>query len=292
MAKIRRHSVGSVLFSGWNITFLSLFSLTILYPFAHVVASALSDNAAVLGGRVTFYPIRPTLEALRQLMINRGYRSAMGNTIFTTIVGTVLNVIVTSMLAYVLAKKELPLVRQLNFLVVFPMFFSGGMIPTYLIVRNLGIINTYWAYFLPSLISPFYCLLLRNFFASLPKELEESAILDGATNARILMTIIIPLSKAAIATIALFYAVEHWNVFLQAIMYITNRSLWTLQMFLRELIAQSDMSFEKPEGADQFVALESLRMAAILVSVLPILCVYPFVQKYFVQGVMVGSVKG
>lgn len=196
------------------------------------------------------------------------------------------------MLAYVLAKRELPLVKQLNFLVVFPMFFAGGMIPTYLIVRNLGIINTYWAYFLPGLVSPFYCLLLRNFFASVPKELEESAIIDGATNARILVTIIIPLSKAAIATIALFYAVEHWNVFLQAIMYITDRSLWTLQMFLRELIAQSDLAFERPEGASRFVALESLRMAAIIVSILPIMCVYPFVQKYFVQGVMIGSVKG
>lgn len=225
-------------------------------------------------------------------MVNSGYRTAMLNTIFVTVVGTILNIIVTSMLAYPLSRKNMKIAKALNFYVVFPMFFSGGMIPTYLIVRNLGIIDTYWAYLIPSLISPFYCLLLRNFFASIPKELEESAIIDGANYVVILFKIIIPLSLAAIATIGLFYAVEHWNVFLQAIMYVTDRKLWTLQMFLREIISQSDFAFEKPEGADQFVALESLRMAAILVSIIPILCVYPFVQKYFVKGVMVGSVKG
>jgi len=288
----RRRSTGERLFSIGNALLLILFSITIIYPFAHVASSAMSDNAAVLGGRVTFYPIEPTFEPLRQLLVNRGYRTAMLNTIFITIVGTALNIMVTSMLAYPLSRKTIRLSRILNVMVVFPMFFSGGMIPTYLIVRNLNIIDTYWAYLLPALISPFYCLLLRNFFASIPKEMKESAIIDGANHAQILFKIIIPLSMAAIATIGLFYAVEHWNVFLQAIMYVTDRKLWTLQMFLRELISQSDFAFEKPEGADQFVALEALRMAAILVSIIPILFVYPFIQKYFVKGVMVGSVKG
>ncbi len=275
-----------------NISFLVLFSITIIYPFAHVAASAVSDNAAVLAGKVTFFPVRPSLEALRQLMVNRGYRTSMLNTIFITILGTTLNILITSTLAYPLSRHDLKLSKFLNFLVIFPMFFAGGMIPTYLIVSKLHIIDTYWAYLLPSLISPFYCILLRNFFSSIPREMEESAIIDGASHIRILFQIIIPLSKAAIATIGLFYAVEHWNVFLQAIMYITDRSLWTLQMFLREIIAQSDFAFESAEGANSFVALESLRMAAIIISVIPILCVYPFIQKYFVKGVMVGSVKG
>ncbi|MBT3276300.1 MAG: carbohydrate ABC transporter permease [Spirochaetales bacterium] len=283
---------GEKWFGVFNLVFLVGFSLTILYPFAHVAASAMSDNAAVVGGKVTFYPVGLPLEPVRQLTVNQAYRTSMFNTIFITAVGTVFNMIITATLAYPLSRKTLKLWAFLNFAVVFTMFFSGGMIPTYLIIRNLGIIDTYWAYLLPGLISPFYCILLRNFFSSIPKELEESAIIDGAGQVRVLFQIIIPLSAAAIATIGLFYAVGHWNVFMLAIMYISKRSLWTLQMFLREIVAQSASILESPELPEDEVALESLRMAAILVSVIPILCVYPFVQKYFVKGVMVGSVKG
>lgn len=290
--KTYNDSASEKVFRFLNLCFLSLFSLTILYPFAHVASSALSANEAVLGGMVTFYPVRPTTEALRQLLVHRGYQSAMLNTVFITCVGTVLNLFVTAMLAYPLSRRALRLSKVLNIIVLFPMFFSGGMIPTYLVVSNLGLTDTYWAYLLPALVSPFYCLLLRNFFASIPKELEESAIIDGAGYGKILISIIMPLSMAAIATIGLFYAVDHWNVFLRGIMYINDRKLWTLQMFLREMISQSEHASELAEGGSVFVSLESLRMAAILVSILPILCVYPFVQKYFVKGVMVGSVKG
>lgn len=290
--KTYNDSASEKVFRFLNLCFLSLFSLTILYPFAHVASSALSANEAVLGGMVTFYPVRPTTEALRQLLVHRGYQSAMLNTVFITCAGTVLNLFVTAMLAYPLSRRALRLSKVLNIIVLFPMFFSGGMIPTYLVVNNLGLTDTYWAYLLPALVSPFYCLLLRNFFASIPKELEESAIIDGAGYGKILISIIMPLSMAAIATIGLFYAVDHWNVFLRGIMYINDRKLWTLQMFLREMISQSEHASELAEGGSVFVSLESLRMAAILVSILPILCVYPFVQKYFVKGVMVGSVKG
>jgi len=290
--KTYNDSASGKVFRFLNLCFLSLFSLTILYPFAHVASSALSANEAVLGGMVTFYPVRPTTEALRQLLVHRGYQSAMLNTVFITCAGTVLNLFVTAMLAYPLSRRALRLSKVLNIIVLFPMFFSGGMIPTYLVVSNLGLTDTYWAYLLPALVSPFYCLLLRNFFASIPKELEESAIIDGAGYGKILISIIMPLSMAAIATIGLFYAVDHWNVFLRGIMYINDRKLWTLQMFLREMISQSEHASELAEGGSVFVSLESLRMAAILVSILPILCVYPFVQKYFVKGVMVGSVKG
>lgn len=290
--KTYNDSASEKVFRFLNLCFLSLFSLTILYPFAHVASSALSANEAVLGGMVTFYPVRPTTEALRQLLVHRGYQSAMLNTVFITCAGTVLNLFVTAMLAYPLSRRVLRLSKVLNIIVLFPMFFSGGMIPTYLVVSNLGLTDTYWAYLLPALVSPFYCLLLRNFFASIPKELEESAIIDGAGYGKILISIIMPLSMAAIATIGLFYAVDHWNVFLRGIMYINDRKLWTLQMFLREMISQSEHASELAEGGSVFVSLESLRMAAILVSILPILCVYPFVQKYFVKGVMVGSVKG
>ena len=290
--KTYNDSASGKVFRFLNLCFLSLFSLTILYPFAHVASSALSANEAVLGGMVTFYPVRPTTEALRQLLVHIGYQSAMLNTVFITCAGTVLNLFVTAMLAYPLSRRALRLSKVLNIIVLFPMFFSGGMIPTYLVVSNLGLTDTYWAYLLPALVSPFYCLLLRNFFASIPKELEESAIIDGAGYGKILISIIMPLSMAAIATIGLFYAVDHWNVFLRGIMYINDRKLWTLQMFLREMISQSEHASELAEGGSVFVSLESLRMAAILVSILPILCVYPFVQKYFVKGIMIGSIKG
>lgn len=291
---MKRYSENAVekTFGMLNLGLLTLFSLTILYPFAHVASCALSANEAVLGGLVTFFPIKPTTEALRQLLVHSGYQSAMINTIFITCVGTTMNLVVTAMLAYPLSRKKLRLSKSLNIIVLLPMFFSGGMIPTYLVVSTLQLTDTYWAYLLPALVSPFYCLLLRNFFASIPKELEESAVIDGAGYGRILWQIIIPLSKAAIATIGLFYAVDHWNVFLRGIMYINDRKLWTLQMFLREMISQSEHASELAEGGSVFVSLESLRMAAILVSILPIICVYPFVQKYFVKGVMVGSVKG
>lgn len=290
--KNQHASISEKTFNILNLCLLVLFSLTILYPFAHVASCAVSANDAVLGGRVSFIPVNPTSEALRQLLVHRGYHTAMTNTILITVVGTVLNVLVTAMLAYPLSRKNLHLNKFLNIVVLIPMFFSGGMIPTYLVVSNLHLVDTYWAYLLPALVSPFYCLLLRNFFASIPKELEESAIIDGAGYARILYQIFIPLSMAAIATIGLFYAVDHWNVFLRGIMYINDRKLWTLQMFLREMISQSEHASELAEGGSTFVSLESLRMAAIMVSILPILCVYPFVQRYFVKGVMVGSVKG
>jgi putative aldouronate transport system permease protein len=172
----------------------------------------------------------------------------MLNTVFITCAGTVLNLFVTAMLAYPLSRRALRLSKVLNIIVLFPMFFSGGMIPTYLVVSNLGLTDTYWAYLLPALVSPFYCLLLRYFFASIPKELEESAIIDGAGYGKILISIIMPLSMAAIATIGLFYAVDHWNVFLRGIMYINDRKLWTLQMFLREMISQSEHASELAEG--------------------------------------------
>lgn len=287
-----RRSAGERIFLVLNVAFMVAFSLTILYPFAHVASSAMSDNAAVSGGRVTFYPIRFTLEPLRQLLVNSAYRVSMANTVFITVVGTAMNMAVTATLAYPLSRKKLKLWGFLNFLVVFTMFFGGGMIPTYLVVRGLGILDTYWAYLLPGLVSPFFCILLRNFFSSIPKELEESAVIDGAGQLLILFRIIVPLSMAAMATIGLFYAVGHWNVFMLAIMYITKRSMWTLQMFLREIVSQLASVLESPEVPEKQVAQESLRMAAIIVSVAPILIVYPFVQKYFVKGVMVGSVKG
>lgn len=287
-----RTGTGERIFSVANATTIVLFSATVLLPFLHVAASAMSSNDAILGGRVMFWPVDLTLEPLRQLIVNQAYRTSMFNTIFVTIAGTVLNIAFTATLAYPLSRKNLKGWRFFNFVVVFTMFFSGGMIPTFLIVRAVGILDSYWAYLLPSLISPFYCILLRNFFASIPKELEESALIDGASHTRILFSIIMPLSMAAIATIGLFYAVAHWNVFLGAIMYITSRRLWTLQMFLREVIAQAASVLESPEIPDDTVNLESLKMAAIIVSVLPILMVYPFVQKYFVKGVMIGSVKG
>ncbi len=291
MSMIRR-SRGEKTFEVFNYFAMVIFSLTILYPFAHVAASATSSNNAVVAGLVTFFPVNFTLEPLRQLTINSAYKTSMINTVFITVVGTIMNMLVTAMLAYPLSRKSLKLWKSLNFLVVFTMFFGGGMVPTYLIVRNLNLLDTYLAYILPGLVSPFYCILLRNFFASIPKELEESAFIDGASSSRILFQIIIPLSTAAIATIGLFYAVAHWNVFMTAIMYISKRSLWTLQMFLREIVSQSASILESPEAPVTEVALESLRMAAIIVSVIPILCVYPFIQKYFVKGVMVGSVKG
>jgi putative aldouronate transport system permease protein len=198
---------------------------------------------------------------------------------------------VTTTAAYVLSKKDLPGQRVIMFLIVFTMMFSGGLIPTFLIVRSLGIMNTQWALIWPVTVITFNLIILRNFFSSLPKELEESAMIDGCTEVGILAKIVLPVSKPAIVTITLFYAVFHWNDFFQAVLYITSRDQWPLQLFLRSLLFE-DEAVLLGGGEALFLLGQPMQMATVMVAILPIMCIFPFFSKYFAQGVMVGAVKG
>jgi putative aldouronate transport system permease protein len=194
--------------------------------------------------------------------------------------------------AYALSKKSLPYGRSLMLLFVITMFFSGGLIPTYLVVKEVGLLNSLWALILPGALAPFNLILVRNFFQGIPETLEESARMDGASNWRILYSIYLPLSKPALATISMFYAVGYWNSFFQAMMYITERRWIPLQMFLLQLVTDDRTADTVIQDVFREVTPETIRAAAILCVVIPILCVYPFIQKYFVKGIMLGAVKG
>lgn len=215
-------------------------------------------------------------------------------TIMRTLIGTTLNIIITMLLAYPLSKQYYPLRKLLTALIVFTMWFSGGLIPSFLLNKNLGLLNNFWVYILPSLVNAYNMIVMRNFFAQIPDSLEESAKLDGANDLRVFFSIYLPLSTASIATITLFYAVAHWNSWFDSMLYMNKKEMWTMQYTLRQLIDSATVSdITTVDASMDFIPpAETVRMATIVIATVPILCVYPFLQKYFVKGMLVGSVKG
>lgn len=288
-----KQSKGEKAFTLFNYLFLGGFALLCLFPFIHVIAQSLSSQRAIVSGEVLFFPIETTFLAYKEVLMDQHFLRAFFISVARTVVGTFINVFLTCLMAYPLSKTYIKGRGVILFAVVFTMLFSGGMIPTYLVVRETGLLNTFWAYIIPTAISAFNLIIVKNFFQSVPQELEESAKIDGASNIGILFRIVIPLSMPVIATIALFHAVFHWNSFFDAVLYINDRSLYPLQVYLRELIQfdQSEINL-RDNFEQQLLANESLKAAALISSTLPILIVYPFLQKYFVKGVMLGSVKG
>ena len=215
-------------------------------------------------------------------------------TIMRTLIGTTLNIAVTTLLAYPLSKSYYPPRKALTALIVFTMWFSGGLIPSFLLNKSLGLLNNFWVYILPSMVNAFNLIVMRNFFSQIPDSLEESAKLDGANDLRVFFSIYLPLSTAAIATITLFYAVYHWNSWFDSMLYMNRKEMWTMQYTLRQLIDSATVTDITVVGSamDFIPPAETVRMATIVIATVPILCVYPFLQKYFVKGMLVGSVKG
>lgn len=283
----------SMFLQGLRVLVLVLLAVITLYPFLNVIATSLSDYSAYVRNPTMFIPQNINLVAYRTILRAPLLYSSYRNTILVTLIGTSLNIVLTVLMAYPLSKPFLRGNRPIMGLVVFTMLFNGGMIPNYMLIRNLGLIDTLAALYLPGAISAYNMILMKNFFAAIPESLEESARIDGASDIRILRSIIIPLSLPSIASIGLFYAVGNWNIFFRAIMYTTKREMWTLQLLLREMILESDSTIT-PDTAEvgAMVYTQTLKTAAIVVTVLPILTVYPFLQKYFVKGVMIGAVKG
>lgn len=269
---------------------LALLALTMLYPFWYVVCVALSNYEDILGASLLFWPRNFSLEALSVVVNGKDFLQYISNTIFVVITGTILSMITTIGISYALARKVKGH-RIVQYFVFFTLLFYGGMIPTYLVVRSTDLLNTSWALILPRLCDPFNVFLLRNAFRSIPEELDESASIDGAGVLRTLVSIVLPVSLAGIATITLFYSVGYWNSFFDGILYISDRTKWTMQMYLRELLIVSQNDAVADTGGIA-TATYTVKMATVLVSVIPILVVYPFVQRYFVKGVMVGAVKG
>lgn len=278
------------LFNTFIYIVLALVGLAAVVPLLYVVSVSLTPYAEVLkNGGYVIIPKEITFSAYSKLLSNPAIWNGMKITLFVTIVGTAINLILTVLFAYPLSRKGLPHRKFFLFIIVFTLLFSGGIIPTYLVVKNTGLIDTVWSLILPNAIWSFNVLIMKSFFENLPEELFESARIDGAGEFRILWQLVVPLSLPSVLTIGLFYAVGHWNQFFQAIMYVTDRELFPLQVVVREILM---LSQQGTENAENMVPTVTLQMAAVIVASLPIVVVYPFLQKHFTKGMLLGSVKG
>lgn len=287
-----RTTLGERVFTWLNTCGLILLCIITLYPFVHITAISFSSHAESIRTGLHLYPKEVDFTAMRKVLAAPEIWQAYGNTIWRTVVGTSLSVLVTSMGAYALSKKYLPLRKTLTWFYLFAMYFSGGMIPTFLLMRAIGLLNNPWVMVLPSLVWGFNLIVMRNFFLSIPISLEESARIDGASDFRIYWRIVMPLSLPVIATIAMWMGVYHWNAYLDNLIYITDKSLYVLQRLIRNLIIDANVAGMESMNDASMINPESLKASTILVSTIPILCLYPFAQKYFIKGVMIGAVKG
>jgi putative aldouronate transport system permease protein len=266
-----------------------------LYPFINMIAVSLSDNIYLMRNEVTFYPKGFTMKAYRSVFQDKRIFNGFFNTVMYTTLGTVISLIGTACGAYSLSKPDMLFHKFFTMMTVFTMFFSGGMIPIYLVIKGAHLINTMWAVILPGAISAWNVIILRSFFYGIPKELEESCKIDGLNDIQIFWHIILPLSKPALASVGLFVAVGLWNSFFGPFLYLTDEKKYPLQVILRDIVVAGDMKSAEGAGGgvgDTAVIPEAIRFATILVSTLPIIMVYPFIQKYFVTGMMIGAVKG
>ncbi|SCF11110.1 carbohydrate ABC transporter membrane protein 2, CUT1 family [Micromonospora chokoriensis] len=263
-----------------------------LYPFLTIVARSLSEEAYILAGKVTVVPRGFDLTSYRLVMSDGLFWTNYRNTVVYTVVATLISIVLTTCYAYVLSKPQLKGRGLLVGVALFTMFFSGGLIPNYVLVTSLGMKNTIWAVVIPNAISVFNLLVMKAFFESLPTELEEAAAVDGLNTYGILWRIVLPLSKAIIATMVLFYAVSFWNSWFTAFLYIDEQDLLPVTVYLRNLIAGATSAESAAADADKVQAAATLQAVTIVLTTLPILAVYPFVQRYFVRGVMLGAVKG
>ncbi|WP_433581138.1 carbohydrate ABC transporter permease [Paenibacillus amylolyticus] len=289
--------------SGWfdriftilNYTFLILLVIVTLYPLLYVLFASLSDSAQLLANKgLLWKPVGFSLEAYKSVLANPGIATGFRNTLFILVFGVIVNLFMTALGAYVLSRKNVMWNKVFMFFIVFTMFFGGGLTPLYLVVKGVGLLDTLWSTILPFAISTFNLIIMRTSFMGIPDSLEESAKIDGANHFTILFRIIIPLSMPVIAVMILYYAVDKWNGWFYASVFIKSRELFPLQLVLREiLIANSTESMSAGASAgDRFQIGETIKYATIMVATIPILCIYPFLQRFFVKGVMVGSLKG
>ncbi len=283
------------LFNIINIPVMTILVLSTLYPFYYVIVGSISGDNVAAQDIYFLYPKGLSFSAYNMVFSTPSIVRAYGNTLFITTIGTILSLLFTTITAYPLSKARLHGRRTLTLLFYFTMLFGGGLVPTYLVIRDLGLIDTLWALILPKMISVYNMLLLINFFKNIPQEMEDSATIDGANEITILLRIMLPLSLPIFATLTLFYAVGYWNSWFDAVMYINRSRNYPLQLVLREIVQSVDLSYVAGGGSDYSMSdmtIQSVRLATIVVAILPIMSVYPFLQKYFVKGVMIGAIKG
>lgn len=277
-----------------NYSLLGLIAIVSLFPFLYVVSLSLTDPATYTPLKFYLLPDKWSLASYEYILATDSFANSLKSTTFITVVGTVLNLIITFTMAYGLTKKW---VLGRNFFlgaVIFTLFFNAGVIPNYILVKEMGLLNSYWSLIWPSLTSAWSLIVVKSFMESIHPELEDSAKIDGCTDIGVFLRVIIPLSLPAIAAFTLFFAVQHWNTYFNALIYISDTKKWTLQVLIKQLVIEADASGVGQQGSSDEVLVpqETIRMASIVLAMLPILIVYPFLQKYFAKGVMLGSVKG
>ena len=292
---MKEQSLTGRVVDGLNYALLMIVALVCVLPFIYILVASFTAPEELIKGGFVLFPTKFSLEGYRYILSTDIILSSLGVSVFITIVGTLSNLFFTALLAYPLAQKDVAGTKLVMRLVVFSMLFSGGMIPTYMMVRWTGLLDSTASLIIPGLISAFNLIIMRNFFQQLPEGLEEAARIDGASDPGILFRIVLPLSAPVLASLTLFYAVGHWNSYFNAVLYINDNALWPIQVWLRQIVilSQGGIGDSTQFGSD-YVAppAETVKMAVIVLSTLPILLVYPFLQKHFAKGALLGSVKG
>lgn len=295
--KLNKSSISDIVFGIVSTTFLTFSTLIVLYPLVYILSSSFSSTEAVVSGKVWLFPVEPTLMGYKAVFKNSQILSGFANSIFYTVVGTCINIVMTVMAGYPLSRKDFYGKGVIMVLFTFTMLFSGGMIPSYLLVKNLGMIDTRWAMLIPGAMGVYYVIIARTFFMStIPDELYEAAQLDGCSDIKFITRVVVPLSSALLAVLVLFYAVGHWSSYFNALLYLRDPDKFPLQIILRNILINNTNNAAMIEDVDSMVRAmglqELLKYALIVVASVPVLMIYPFVQKYFVKGVMIGALKG
>lgn len=292
---LRLQTRGERIFHGVNYALFVLLAAISVYPFIYIISESLSSTRAVTSGEVVLLPVETNIHAYVQVFQNGQLFTSMVNTVVITAVGTILNMVFTILCAYSLSKKRLAGRSVFLVIISISMVIGAGMIPNFILVKNLGLMNSDWSLWLPGLLSTFNMIIIKTYFENLPVSLSEAAEIDGANELVTLLGIIVPVSMPVIATIALFYAVGWWNSYFSALLYLTSPAKFPLMVQLMNMIQQAQMQTQTDVGGDAtniIIAPQTMQAASIVIATVPIMCVYPFLQKYFVKGVMVGSIKG
>jgi len=293
--KTIRESLGDRIFLGMIYLFLTIILLLVLYPLVYILSSSLSSPEAVSAGRVWLWPMDITLDGYKTVFKNEQVLQGYANSLFYTVIGTIISVALTIMIAYPLSKKTFYGRSPMMMFITFTMLFSGGLIPTYLVVKSLGMIDTRWALLIPNAVWVWQVIIARTFFqSSIPEELGEAAEIDGCSDWRFIFSVIIPLAKPIIAVLSLMYAVGQWNAYFDALIYLKTQSLYPLQLILRSILVLNNgaATVDAGEMVKRQQMVELMKYSLIVVASLPVLVIYPFVQRFFVQGMLIGSVKG
>ncbi|KAB8136772.1 carbohydrate ABC transporter permease [Gracilibacillus oryzae] len=292
----KKLSLRDKMFTIFIYSILIVVACLMLYPLIYVLSASFSNPERTVLGEVWLLPKEFNIESYLTVFQNEDVLIGYRNTIIYTVFGTAINILFTILIAYPLSRRDFYGKEVITGFIIFTMFFGGGMIPTYLLIKDLGMLDTIWAIVLPGAVSVYNVIIMRTFFQSIPDELREAASMDGCNNITLLVRIILPLSMPIIAVMALFHGVGHWNSYFDALIYLSDEDKFPLQLFLRQMLIQEDMSAMTSSGTDvlaeHLLQIEGLKYAVVVVASLPMLIIYPFLQKFFVKGVMIGSLKG